>query len=153
MRIARAASALLLGLLLSFSAQAAVVATTLVAQPELSRFTAALKATGLDARLRQGQWTVFAPADSAPALPPPPYRAQDLPALRNWLEHHLVPGRVLPASTSVAQAPRSLAGSGVQLQGTAGQLVADDAPVRGAAVQADNGLIYVLTQPLLPFAP
>lgn len=153
MRIARSVSALLLGFLLSIAAQAADVAATLAAQPDLSRFAAALRATGLDARLHQGQWTVFAPADSAPALPPPPYRAPELPALRIWLEHYLVPGRMLPASTPAAWAPRSLAGSSVRLQGMAGQLVADDAPVRGPMLQADNGLIYVLMQPLLPFAP
>ena len=153
MRRITVASALLLGLLPSFSAPAADVAATLAARPELSRFAAALKASGLDARLRQGHWTLFAPDDAAVALPPPPFRAAQLPALRDWLAHHLVPGHVTPGTARIGQAPRALAGNSVQLQAIGGPLLADDAPVRGAAVPADNGLIYVLTQPLLPFTP
>ena len=153
MRIIRSLSALLLGLSLSIAAQAADVAATLAAQPDLSRFAAALRATGLDARLHQGQWTVFAPDDATAALPPPPFRAARLPALRDWLAHHLVPGRIVPGTAQIGQAPRALAGNSVQLQAIGGPLMADDAPARGAAVPADNGLIYVLTQPLLPFTP
>lgn len=151
MRIRRTIVALLLGLALGVSAQAADVASTLEAQPGLSHFAAALKATGLEARLHHGQWTVLATTDADLALPPPPYSTQQIPALRAWLEHYLVPGRMLPASTSLSQAPRSLAGSAVQLQIIDGHAVADDSPVQGQAIQADNGLIYRLERPLLPF--
>ncbi len=144
---------LVLTVLLAGTVQSADLPTLLAAQPALSRFAAALQATGLDARLRSGQWTVLAPANDVADVPAPPYAAAALPALRAWLMHYLVPGPLQPAATADAGSAHSLAGTPVQLHSVQGTLQVGDSPVRGAALHADNGTIYVLDQPLVPYTP
>jgi uncharacterized surface protein with fasciclin (FAS1) repeats len=99
-------------------------------------------------------YTVFAPTDEAlAAIPAATFKALVQPEnedlLAQLLENHIVRGKV-SSSDLAAKQVRALSGNPVAAQGGAGSLTIGNARVVGADIQADNGIIHVVDQAILP---
>lgn len=97
-----------------------------------------------------GNYTVFAPTDEALAqIPAGTFKALVQPENRDLLarvlENHIVRGKVTSADLAAKQY-RSLGGTPVQLQGGA----IGNARVIAPDIQASNGIIHVVNQPIIP---
>ena len=122
------------------------------------RFTtlvAAVNAAGLVETLKgEGPFTVFAPTDSAFAkLPPGTVESllQDVPALKNLLLFHVVPGRVMAADVAnLTMAATALGDSVSVMVMPDGRVMIGDATVVIADIPAKNGVIHVIDKVLLP---
>ncbi|BAU12276.1 fasciclin domain-containing protein [Leptolyngbya sp. NIES-3755] len=105
-------------------------------------------------QLASGDITVFAPTDEAlAALPPATFKALVQPENRGLLvqvlENHIVRGRVSSADLASKQV-RSLGGNPIAAQGGTGALTVGNAPVVGADIQAENGIIHAINGVILP---
>jgi uncharacterized surface protein with fasciclin (FAS1) repeats len=122
------------------------------------RFTTlvtAINAAGLVETLKgEGPFTVFAPTDSAFAkLPPGTVESllQDVPALKNLLLFHVVPGRVMAADVAnLTMAATALGDSVSVMVMPDGRVMIGDATVVIADIPAKNGVIHVIDKVLLP---
>ncbi|MGG6266945.1 fasciclin domain-containing protein [Leptolyngbya sp. AN03gr2] len=105
-------------------------------------------------QLAGGNITVFAPTDEAlAALPPATFKALVQPENRGLLvqvlENHIVRGRVSSADLASKQV-RSLGGNPIAAQGGTGALTVGNAPVVGADIQAENGIVHAINGVILP---
>jgi uncharacterized surface protein with fasciclin (FAS1) repeats len=124
------------------------------AEPDLATFVAALKASGLDARLAgRGPFTVFAPTDAAFArlgrarvagLMAPGRRA----ALVRLLEHHIGRGSFTPKMLAGQTLQIATLGGGSVVADGRNGLRIDRVRVTGKAIPAANGTIFKLTRVL-----
>lgn len=99
-------------------------------------------------------YTVFAPTDEAlAAIPAATFKALVQPEneelLAQVLENHIVRGKV-SSSDLTAKQVRALSGNPVAAQGSSGSVTIGNARVVGADIQADNGIIHVVDQAILP---
>ena len=143
---------------LAYSAQAfaADIVDTAVGAGSFKTLVAAVQAAGLVDTLKgPGPFTVFAPTDEAFAKLPAgtvddllkPENKDKLVAI---LTYHVVPGKVM--STDVAgkeTMAKSVQGSEITVNGTNGVMV-DGATVVQADIAADNGVIHVIDQVIMP---
>ena len=122
------------------------------------RFTTlvtAINAAGLVETLKgEGPLTMLAPTDSAFAkLPPGTVESllQDVPALKNLLLFHVVPGRVMAADVAnLTMAATALGDSVSVMVMPDGTVMIGDATVVIADIPAKNGVIHVIDKVLLP---
>jgi transforming growth factor-beta-induced protein len=121
--------------------------------PELSTFVTALETAHLiDTLSDGGSFMVFAPTNDAfEALPADTLDAlmanpQDLGQL---LLYHIV-GGAMPVAQAVAQPITPLFGPDLTLDLTADGLVVNDANAGVQAIEASNGVIYMIDEVLLP---
>ncbi|WP_218081368.1 fasciclin domain-containing protein [Anthocerotibacter panamensis] len=115
----------------------------------------ALQAAGLAQTLKQqGPFTVFAPTDEAFAKLPketlnnlmkPENKAQ----LTKILTYHVIPGRVLSRDIRPGVV-RTVEGSDVAISLKGQQVDVNNAHVMQADINADNGVIHVIDNVLLP---
>ena len=135
----------------------ATVAETAAARPDLSTLTRLMNEAGLaDALKGPGPYTVFAPTDEAfkklPAgtvenLLKPENKAQ----LAKVLTYHVVPGRVMASDVSGKKTTaKTVEGSAVAIDASAGAVKVDNATVSMADVNASNGVIHVIDTVIMP---
>ena len=115
----------------------------------------AVDAAGLGDTLADGgPFTVFAPTDDAfVALPRETVQGllADTPALVRVLTYHVVPGRITSAQITHDSEQKTIEGGVLKLAVNGGVTV-NDATVIQADVEAENGVIHVIDQVLIPAA-
>jgi uncharacterized surface protein with fasciclin (FAS1) repeats len=144
------------GLFVSSQSFAADIVDTAVSAGNFKTLVAAIQAAGLAETLKgAGPFTVFAPTDEAFAKLPAgtvedllkPENKEKLVAI---LTYHVVPGKVMAADVSGKQTmAKSVQGSEITVNGTDGVMV-DNAKVTAADIAADNGVIHVIDNVIMP---
>lgn len=118
-----------------------------------STLVAAVQAAGLvDTLNSAGPFTVFAPTDAAFAALPEGTVANllgDIPALTKILTYHVVPGRVMASDVMGLASATTVEGSDLAFDTSDGVKV-NQATVTQADIVADNGVIHVIDQVLIP---
>jgi len=113
----------------------------------------ALRAAGLvDTLQGPGPFTVFAPTDEAFQQLPEGTVAKllgDLPALRNVLLYHVVPGALMAADVVQLKTATTATGQKVTFETATGVRV-NDAQIVKTDIRAANGIIHVINRVLLP---
>lgn len=145
-------AALSLGLLTLGAAQAKDLVDTAVAAGQFKTLATALQAAGLVETLKgPGPFTVFAPTDEAFAKIP---KAQldallkDKAKLTAVLTYHVVPGKVMAKDVKPG-AVRTVQGGDITVS-TQGGVQVNQAQVVKTDIQADNGVIHVIDQVIMP---
>jgi len=114
---------------------------------------AALEATDLTGALQgDGPFTVFAPTDEAFAkLPKGTVESllNDIPKLRSILTYHVVSGKVMASDVVKLSEAKTLQGQPVRIDASSGVRI-NSARVVKADVMADNGVVHVIDEVLLP---
>ncbi len=117
---------------------------------------AAVEAAGLvDALSGDDQLTVFAPTDAAFAQLPKKVlksllKPENREQLQAVLKYHVAPGRITAAAFVKAGSASTLEGSPVTASIEDGRLRVNQATIEANDVEADNGVIHVINQVLLP---
>lgn len=113
----------------------------------------AITVAGLDTALKgPGPFTVFAPTDEAfSKLESGTVESllQDIPKLRQILEYHVVSGKVMAADVVKMDSAPTVSGSSLKINASNGVKV-NDATVVTPDVEADNGVIHVIDNVLIP---
>ncbi len=152
------AAALAVSLLGAGKAQAADIVETAMSAPQFSTLVKAVKAAGLVDTLKgEGPFTVFAPTNEAFAKLPPGtleslLRPENKDKLVAVLTYHVLPKRA--DAQSVAAAPsgataRTVQGQPIKIYNRHGVKI-NRANVIKTDIAADNGVIHVIDQVLLP---
>jgi transforming growth factor-beta-induced protein len=130
------------------------IVETAVAAGSFTTLVSLVQAAGLaDALSGPGPFTVFAPTDEAFAKVPKATLdglAADPAKLRAVLLYHVVPGAVPSSAIAGPTAAKTLNGANLQLRRAGGMVMADNARVIAADVQASNGVIHVIDTVLIP---
>ena len=158
-KIKRLTVALLAVLPLAFSsvnAKAQDIVDTAIAAGQFGTLVAAVQAAGLvDVLKGDGPFTVFAPTDEAFAALPAgtvenllkPENKDQLVAI---LTYHVVPGKIMSADIAGKTAEvTTVQGSDISVNAMNGVMV-DNATVVAADIEADNGVIHVIDQVVMP---
>ncbi|WP_043657441.1 fasciclin domain-containing protein [Nocardia thailandica] len=101
--------------------------------------------------LNGGQFTVFAPVDSAFAKIDPATVESlktDSATLTKILTYHVVPGRIEPAQ--IPGTHKTVEGADVTVTGSGDNLVVNDAKVLCGGVQTANATVYMIDTVLMP---
>lgn len=113
----------------------------------------ALEAADLTGALQgEGPFTVFAPTDEAfSKLPAGTVEGllNDIPKLKTILTYHVVPGKVLASDVVKLNKATTLQGQNVNIDASSGVKI-NSARVIKADVMADNGVIHVIDEVLIP---
>lgn len=99
-----------------------------------------------------GPLTVFAPTDEAFAkLPSGMVESllQDIPKLKSILTYHVVPGKVMSSDIVKMQSAKTAEGHTISIDTSDGVKV-NNAKVVQADIEADNGVIHVVDNVILP---
>lgn len=140
----------------SVSAKAQDIVDTAIAAGQFGTLVAAVQAAGLvDVLKGDGPFTVFAPTDEAFAALPAgtvenllkPENKDQLTAI---LTYHVVPGKIMSADIAGKTAEvTTVQGSDISVNAMNGVMV-DNATVVAADIEADNGVIHVIDQVVMP---
>ena len=141
----------------SISAKAADIVDTAVAAGSFKTLVTAVQAAGLVDTLKgKGPFTVFAPTDAAFAKLPAgtvedllkPENKEKLVAV---LTYHVVPGKVMAADIAGKETmAKTVQGSEAKIVANDSGVMIDGAKVVTADVAADNGIIHVIDNVILP---
>lgn len=139
-------------------APAMILVDVAIANGNFTTLVAALQSTGLDTVLSDldSDFTVFAPTDDAfSKLPASTLDSLTSEQLSNILLYHVLPGEVLAdGAITVAQSMENMItmanGDKASLSFTDSMLFVNGGKVSAADVMADNGVIHVLDNVLLP---
>jgi transforming growth factor-beta-induced protein len=131
-----------------------------VSNGNFTTLVAALQATGLDATLSDvsNSFTVFAPTDDAFAkLPADTLENLTTEQLTNILLYHVLPGKVMSdGAITLAQSSSNITetanGGDIALSFSHSTLFVNGAKVSTADVMADNGVIHVINNVIMPVA-
>ena len=138
--------------LVSTSAFGKDIVDTAVSAGNFNTLATALKAAGLIDTLKgQGPFTVFAPTDAAFAkLPQDQLNAllADKAKLTAVLTYHVVPGAVMSKDVKAGMV-NTVQGSAISIS-TVGGVKVNDANVTAVDIVADNGVIHVIDNVILP---
>ena len=99
-----------------------------------------------------GPFTVFAPTDAAFAKLPAgtiDSLLKDIPKLTAVLTYHVVPGKVMAADVVKSTSAKTVQGQSITIDTRDGVQV-DNAKVMTTDVVADNGVIHIIDQVMLP---
>lgn len=125
-----------------------------VADGRFTTLVTAVKAAGLVETLKgKGPYTVFAPTDDAFAkLPAGTVEGllKDVPALKNVLLYHVVPGKVMASQVVSLNKASTALGKDVMIKVMDGKVKVNDATVVITDINASNGVIHVIDSVLLP---
>lgn len=137
-------------------ARAADIVDTAIGAGSFNTLVAAVQAAGLVDTLKgEGPFTVFAPTDEAFAKLPEgtveellePENKEKLIAI---LTYHVIPGKVMSGDIAGKEmAVETVQGTSVEINATDGVMI-DNAMVVSADVEADNGVIHVINEVILP---
>jgi uncharacterized surface protein with fasciclin (FAS1) repeats len=140
----------------SVSAKAQDIVDTAIAAGQFGTLVAAVQAAELvDVLKGDGPFTVFAPSDEAFAALPAgtvenllkPENKDQLVAI---LTYHVVPGKIMSADIASKTAEvTTVQGSDISVNAMNGVMV-DSATVVAADIEADNGVIHVIDQVVMP---
>ncbi|HAS47811.1 MAG TPA: Nex18 symbiotically induced protein [Gammaproteobacteria bacterium] len=140
----------------SVNAKAQDIVDTAIAAGQFGTLVAAVQAAGLvDVLKGDGPFTVFAPTDEAFAALPAgtvenllkPENKDQLTAI---LTYHVVPGKIMSADIAGKTAEvTTVQGSDISVNAMNGVMV-DNATVVAADIEADNGVIHVIDQVVMP---
>ncbi|MDF1585526.1 fasciclin domain-containing protein [Marinimicrococcus flavescens] len=156
MRLGAAAMALPL-VAMAGTAGAADIVDTAREAGSFTTLVAAIEAAGLAETLKgEGPFTVFAPTDEAFAALPEGtvddlLEPENKDKLTGLLTYHVLPGKTMSSdlagkSTEV----ETVQGGMLAIDATGDTVMADDATVTQADVEADNGVIHVIDGVLMP---
>jgi uncharacterized surface protein with fasciclin (FAS1) repeats len=140
---------------ISTSANAADIVDTAVEAGTFQTLVAAVEAAGLVETLKgEGPFTVFAPTDEAfAALPDGTVDTLLLPENRDQLvsilTYHVVPGSVMSTDLSDGLTAATVQGAEVTFDLDGGAKV-NEANIVQADIEADNGVIHVIDQVIMP---
>lgn len=133
-------------------AQAKDIVDTAVAAGSFNTLAKALTAAGLVDTLKgPGPFTVFAPTDEAFAKVPKDQLdalLADKEKLTAVLTYHVVPGKVMAADVKAGEV-KTVQGSTLTVT-TEGGVKVDQATVVKTDIAADNGVIHVIDQVIIP---
>ena len=140
----------------SVSAKAQDIVDTAIAAGQFETLVAAVQAAGLVEVLKgDGPFTVFAPTDEAFAALPAGtvdnlLKPENKDQLAAVLTYHVVPGKIMSADIAGKTVEvTTVQGSDLSVNATDGVMV-DNATVVAADIEADNGVIHVIDQVVLP---
>jgi uncharacterized surface protein with fasciclin (FAS1) repeats len=126
---------------------------TAISAGSFTTLVAAVKAAGLvDTLNGKGPFTLFAPTDDAFAkLPKGTVESllKDIPKLTSILTYHVVAGKVPAADVMKLTSAKTVQGQDVRIT-TNGSVKVNGANVVKTDVMADNGVIHVIDQVILP---
>jgi len=129
------------------------IVETAIAAGTFKTLVEAVKAADLvDTLSGPGPLTVFAPTDAAFAkLPAGTVEGllQDIPKLKSVLTYHVVPGKVMSSEIVHMQSAKTVQGQTISIDTSDGVKV-DNAKVIQADIEADNGVIHVIDNVILP---
>ncbi len=139
------------------AAHAANIVETAQQAGDFNTLVMLIETAGLaDVLSGEGPFTVFAPTDAAfAALPEETLTALQQPENRDQLvailTYHVVPGEV-PSSAAAGTTAEieTVQGDTVMVDGTGDGVTVDGATVVAADVMADNGIIHVIDQVIMP---
>jgi len=140
----------------SVSVKAQDIVYTAIAAGQFGTLVAAVQAAGLvDVLKSDGPFTVFAPTDEAfSALPAGTVEGLLKPENKDQLiavlTYHVAPGKIMSADIAGKTLEvATVQGSDISVNATNGVMV-DSATVVAADIEADNGVIHVIDQVVLP---
>jgi uncharacterized surface protein with fasciclin (FAS1) repeats len=129
------------------------IVETAIAAGSFKTLVTAVKAAGLVETLSgNGPFTVFAPTDDAFAkLPAGTIEGllKNIPKLKSILTYHVVAGKVTAADVMKLKTAKTVQGQNVSIDTKSGVKI-EGANVVKADVMADNGVIHVIDQVILP---
>ena len=142
------------------AARAADLAGTLAAQGQFGKLIQAAKAAGLDGILaKPGPYTIFAPTDAAfQALPPNRVaelmKPENKAELAKVLSYHMIIGQVGASEWKGRKVSvKSAIGLPLTIEGDGAQVMVNGVRASKVDLGADNGVIHVIDQVLLPPTP
>jgi len=139
----------------STTAAAGTIAEVAASNPNFSILASALEATGLDATLSSGEYTVFAPTDAAfnELLATTGLTADQLlqaKELSQILQYHVVSGLVESGDITNGQRATTVQGQPVTFEVKDGSVYVNGAKVTIADIPASNGVIHAISAVILP---
>ncbi len=131
------------------------IAETAMNTESLSTLVAALKAGDLaETFMNDGNYTVFAPTNEAFAGAQSTVDMLLMPEnkskLQSVLKYHVVDGAAMAADLSDGQELTTLQGEKLMVKIADGKVMINNAEVVMADVEASNGVVHVINQPLVP---
>ena len=131
------------------------IAEVAASNPNFSILASALEATGLDATLGSGEYTVFAPTDAAfnELLATTGLTADQLlqaKELTQILQYHVVSGQVESGDITNGQRATTVQGQPVTFEVKDGSVYVNGAKVTIADIPASNGVIHAISAVILP---
>ena len=139
----------------STTSAAGTIAEVAASNPNFSILASALEATGLDATLGSGEYTVFAPTDAAfnELLATTGLTADQLlqaKELSQILQYHVVSGLVESGDITNGQRATTVQGQPVTFEVKDGSVYVNGAKVTIADIPASNGVIHAISAVILP---
>ena len=116
----------------------------------------ALKSADLVGTLKgEGPFTVFAPNDDAFAKLPKGtqkslMKSTNKSRLQDILKHHVIRGRKMAADLSSVSSVKTLSGDSLKVAKKGNVLHVGDAKIRQTNLEAQNGIVHVIDQVLMP---
>lgn len=134
---------------------AGTIAAIAASNPNFSILARALQATGLDATLSAGEYTVFAPTDAAfnELLAITGLNVNQLlqaPELTQILQYHVLSGKVNAADITNGMRATTVQGKPVTFEVRDGNVYINGAKVTIADIPASNGVIHAISAVILP---
>jgi transforming growth factor-beta-induced protein len=132
------------------------IVDTAVSAGSFNTLVQAVQAADLASTLKsEGPFTVFAPTDEAFAKLPEGtlenlLKPENKSQLQAILTYHVVPGRVMAADAAMISSAKTVNGQSFQIAKSANGLMVDKANVIKADIAAQNGVIHVIDQVILP---
>ncbi|NJR17769.1 MAG: beta-Ig-H3/fasciclin [Calothrix sp. CSU_2_0] len=130
--------------------------STPTANNSFNTLTSLIQTAGLESTLQQGQYTIFAPTDTAfAALPQETLQNLQKPEnkaiLTRILQYHVVPGQLTASQLKTGELQTvEKRPVNVQVNTDANQITVNNAQVIQADIQANNGVIHGINQVLIP---
>ncbi|WP_254919091.1 fasciclin domain-containing protein [Oceanicola sp. 22II-s10i] len=131
------------------------IVDTAVGAGNFTTLVTAVEAAGLVETLKgEGPFTVFAPTDEAFAKLPAGtvedlLKPENKDKLVQILTYHVVPGAVMSSDLSDGMTAPSVEGSEITIK-TEPEVMANDAKVTQADIEASNGVIHVIDTVIMP---
>ncbi|MCS6828435.1 MAG: fasciclin domain-containing protein [Caldilinea sp.] len=134
---------------------AGTLAEIVAGNPNFSILARALQATGLNATLSSGEYTVFAPTDAAfnELLATTGLNVNQLlqaPELAQILQYHVLSGKVNAADITNGMRATTVQGKQVTFEVRDGNVFINGARVTVADIPASNGVIHAISAVILP---
>ena len=107
----------------------------------------------MDTLKGEGPFTVFAPTNAAfDKLPKGTLEKllADIPALKNILLYHVVPGKVMAADVVKVDSAKTALGEAINVKVDGDKVMVNNAQVIKTDIKASNGVIHVVDTVILP---
>ncbi|HWP61169.1 MAG TPA: fasciclin domain-containing protein [Candidatus Paceibacterota bacterium] len=117
-----------------------------------SDFGSWLASTGVGAQLSgKGPYTIFVPTDgSISQLPAGTIANLSAAGLKRYVEYHIVVGRAINTTAQVAGTIQAMSGDALNFHFNADKIPMVDSGIIIQEFKASNGVVYLVSNPLLP---